>query len=130
MSPNSPAPLSAKQKRLLRESFASVREYETAVIVLFYGRLFEIASETRVLFKIDIREQAEKLMITLQMAVDALGPRTGAGSGIRPRNPRRLGPIAFHHRSRNVGSRLGCDDANRGAALALDYRRFHRPENG
>src|SRR5215831_439434 len=72
MSPNPPAPLSAKQKHLLRESFASVREYETAVIVLFYGRLFEIAPETRALFKIEIPEQARKLTNKLQMALDAL----------------------------------------------------------
>jgi len=72
MSPDPPAPLSAKQKRLLRESFAYVREYETAVIVLFYGRLFEIAPETRALFKIEIPEQATKLTNTLQLAIDAL----------------------------------------------------------
>jgi len=72
MNPNLSASLSAKQKSLLRESFASVREYETAVIVLFYGRLFEIAPETRALFKINIREQAKKLTDTLQMALDAL----------------------------------------------------------
>jgi hemoglobin-like flavoprotein len=65
-------PLSARQKTLVRESFESVREYETSVVVLFYGRLFEIAPETRALFKIDIREQAKKLMETLRTTVDAL----------------------------------------------------------
>ncbi len=64
--------LSAKQKRLVRDSFASLMEYETAVVVLFYGRLFELAPETRALFKIDIREQARKLMDTLHTTVDAL----------------------------------------------------------
>ena len=68
----SPAPVSAKQKRLLRESFVLVREYETAVIVLFYGRLFEIAPETRALFKIDIREQSKKLEEMLRVTIDAL----------------------------------------------------------
>jgi nitric oxide dioxygenase len=65
-------PLSSKQKLLVRESFQSLKEYETSIIVLFYGRLFEIAPETRALFKIDIREQAKKLMDTLQTTVDAL----------------------------------------------------------
>ena len=64
--------LSARQKRLVRESFESVQEYETSVVVLFYGRLFEIAPETRPLFKIDIREQSGKLMDTLRTTVDAL----------------------------------------------------------
>jgi len=64
--------LSAKQKRLVRESFESVREYENSVFVLFYGRLFEIAPEARALFKIDIRQQAAKLTDTLRTLVEAL----------------------------------------------------------
>ena len=72
MSPTPKLPLSAQQKRLVRESFESVREYETSVVVLFYGRLFEIAPETRGLFTVDIREQSKKLMETLGTTVDAL----------------------------------------------------------
>jgi hemoglobin-like flavoprotein len=65
-------PLTERQKWLVRESFDSVREYETSVLVLFYGRLFEIAPEARPLFKIDIREQSAKLMETLRIVVEAL----------------------------------------------------------
>jgi nitric oxide dioxygenase len=72
MNPTNPLPLSAKQIRLVRESFASLREYETSVVLLFYGRLFEIAPETRALFKIDIHQQAAKLMETLRVTVDIL----------------------------------------------------------
>jgi hemoglobin-like flavoprotein len=64
--------LSPKQKRLLRESFESVREYESSIFVLFYGRLFEIAPEARALFKIDIRQQAAKLTDTLRTLVETL----------------------------------------------------------
>ena len=64
--------LSARQKRLVRESFDAMREYESSVLVLFYGRLFEIAPETRKLFHIDIREQSTKLMNTLAILIDAL----------------------------------------------------------
>jgi nitric oxide dioxygenase len=64
--------LSAKQKRLVRESFDSMMEYENSVLVLFYGRLFEIAPEARSLFKIDIREQSGKLMETLRIVIEAL----------------------------------------------------------
>src|SRR5215472_6559178 len=70
-----PAPelsLTTKQKQLVRDSFQSVQAYGISVVVLFYGRLFEIAPETRALFKIDIPEQARKLTNTLQMALDAL----------------------------------------------------------
>jgi nitric oxide dioxygenase len=64
--------LSERQKRLVRESFEAMREYESSVLVLFYGRLFEIAPETRALFRIDIREQSSKLMNTLATLIDAL----------------------------------------------------------
>jgi hemoglobin-like flavoprotein len=64
--------LTPRQKRLVRESFDSVREYSDSVVLLFYGRLFELAPEVRGLFKVDIREQARKLMNTLTSLVDAL----------------------------------------------------------
>lgn len=72
MNPTHGSPLTATQKWLVRESFDSMQEYETSVVVLFYGRLFEIAPETRALFKIDIREQSRKLMDTLRTTVDSL----------------------------------------------------------
>jgi len=70
-----PAPnlsLSTKQKRLVRDSFESVQTYGISVVVLFYGRLFEIAPETHALFKIDIREQSKKLVETLRTTIEAL----------------------------------------------------------
>jgi nitric oxide dioxygenase len=72
MNPTHQLSLSVKQMRLVRESFESLRDYETSVVLLFYGRLFEIAPETRGLFKIDIHEQATKLMETLRITVEAL----------------------------------------------------------
>jgi nitric oxide dioxygenase len=64
--------LSPAQQRLVRDSFQSIREYELSVVLLFYGRLFEIAPEVRTLFKINIRDQARKLMDTLALVVDAV----------------------------------------------------------
>jgi len=64
--------LSDREKRLVRESLQSMREYENSVLVLFYGRLFEIAPEARPLFHIDIHEQSAKLMGTLTTLIDAL----------------------------------------------------------
>jgi nitric oxide dioxygenase len=57
---------------LVRESFESLREYSDSVVLLFYGRLFELAPQTRGMFKIGIPEQARKLMGTLTSLVDAL----------------------------------------------------------
>ena len=64
--------LSDGQKRLVRESFESIREYSDAVVLLFYGRLFELAPQVRGLFKIEIREQARKLLDMLTSVVDTL----------------------------------------------------------
>lgn len=64
--------ISDREKRLVRESFESMRSYENSVLVLFYGRLFEIAPEARALFKIDIREQSAKLMGMLEAVMQTL----------------------------------------------------------
>ncbi|SPE41319.1 hypothetical protein SBA3_4220008 [Candidatus Sulfopaludibacter sp. SbA3] len=64
--------LSERQKRLVRESFESIGEYSDSVVLLFYGRLFELAPQVRGLFKIEIREQAVKLLDMLKTVVDAL----------------------------------------------------------
>ena len=64
--------LSSRQKRMIRESFESIEEYEDSVVLLFYGRLFELAPEVRPLFKIEIREQAHKLMEMLRTVITAL----------------------------------------------------------
>jgi hemoglobin-like flavoprotein len=64
--------LTPRQKRLVRESFESLREYSDSVVLLFYGRLFELAPQTRGMFKIGIPEQARKLMNTLTSLVEAL----------------------------------------------------------
>ena len=64
--------LTARQNRLVRESFESLREYSDSVVLLFYGRLFELAPQTRGMFKIGMPEQASKLMATLTTLVDSL----------------------------------------------------------
>ncbi len=64
--------LTPRQKRLVRDSFESVREYSDPVVTLFYGRLFELAPQVRPLFKIEIRAQSAKLLDTLSTLVDAL----------------------------------------------------------
>jgi nitric oxide dioxygenase len=61
--------LSSKQRQLIRDSFESVREYEVSVLMLFYGRMFEIAPETRRLFQIDMQTQSHKLMDALSVVI-------------------------------------------------------------
>jgi hemoglobin-like flavoprotein len=65
-------PLSPRQRIQIRQTFESLAEYSDSAVLLFYGRLFEIAPNLRPLFKIDIRVQARKLMDTLSTVVAAL----------------------------------------------------------
>jgi nitric oxide dioxygenase len=57
---------------LVQESFEKVRPISLDAAAMFYGRLFEIAPETRALFPGDMAEQGRKLMATLAVVVGAL----------------------------------------------------------
>jgi hemoglobin-like flavoprotein len=58
--------------QLIRLSFLQVAERKDETGQMFYRRLFEIAPETRSLFKGDINGQARKLMDTLGIAISSL----------------------------------------------------------
>jgi hemoglobin-like flavoprotein len=77
MKRGSTATLTPRQKRLVRESFESIRQYSNSVTKLFYGRLFEVAPGVRGLFKISLEEQSHKLLNMLGVIVDALDDMDG-----------------------------------------------------
>jgi len=60
------------QVAAVQGSFAKVVPIAEQASALFYGRLFEIAPETRVLFKGDLDEQGRKLMKALFTVVNSL----------------------------------------------------------
>jgi len=60
------------QKHLVQQSFATVVPIADQVAMLFYNRLFTLDPSLRPLFKNDIKQQAMKLMNTLQYTVYAL----------------------------------------------------------
>jgi len=64
--------LTADDIMLVRASFARVVPVKDAAADLFYARLFERAPQLRKLFPADLRQQKQKLMATLGMAVGAL----------------------------------------------------------
>jgi len=64
--------LTSRQKRAVRESFQSIREYSDSVVLLFYGRLFELAPQAKGMFRVEMRDQARKLMDMLNAIVEAL----------------------------------------------------------
>lgn len=60
------------QIQLVRSSWAQVKPIQDAAADLFYGRLFELAPETRALFKRDIHVQGAMLMSMLDAVVAGL----------------------------------------------------------
>lgn len=64
--------LTADQRRLVRDSFESVRSMAGPVGLLFYGKLFEIAPEVRPMFHNDLDLQIRKLMDMLGSVVESL----------------------------------------------------------
>ena len=88
--------MTPEQKELVRNSFQSIAEISGPVVMLFYGRLFQMDPELRPMFKQDIGVQGRKLiemLTTLTSNLDhfedlvpvlkALGQRH-AGYGVRP----------------------------------------------
>lgn len=84
------------QRRLVRESFELLRDDARPVMLLFYGKLFEMDPSSRHLFHNDISLQGRKLMDMLAEVVNALDDfqslkprlaelgRKHAGYGVRP----------------------------------------------
>jgi hemoglobin-like flavoprotein len=62
-----------QQVELVQSSFARLAPIAEPAAALFYGRLFEIAPETRSLFRGDMHAQGQKLMAALATVVDSLG---------------------------------------------------------
>lgn len=57
---------------LVKTSYALVMPIQEQAAQLFYGRLFEIAPETKNMFKGDMKEQGRKLMMTIATVVGSL----------------------------------------------------------
>lgn len=66
-----PAP-TARQRKLVRDSFELIRPQMRPVALLFYGKLFEMDPSARRLFHIDIAVQGQKLMNTLDLVAESL----------------------------------------------------------
>lgn len=64
--------MTPNQIAMVQASFSKVAPIADVAAGLFYGKLFEIASEVRALFKGDMAEQGKKLMGTLAVVVSGL----------------------------------------------------------
>ncbi|MBD8548651.1 globin family protein [Sphingomonas sp. CFBP 8760] len=64
--------LNARQIDLVQDSFAAVVPITDSTAAEFYRRLFELAPDTKPLFRNDMTQQGRKLFLTLATVVDAL----------------------------------------------------------
>ncbi|CAH0540451.1 globin family protein [Vibrio marisflavi] len=60
------------EKKLIQESFKKVEPIAEQAADIFYNKLFEYDPRLRTLFKSDIKQQGQKLMATLKVAVSGL----------------------------------------------------------
>ncbi len=61
-----------ENKLLVQQSFEKVKPIAAVAADLFYGRLFQLDSSIRPLFKGDMEEQGRKLMVMLNLAIKGL----------------------------------------------------------
>lgn len=64
--------LTTRQIELVQDSFAGVAAIAPVAAAEFYRRLFNLAPETRTLFRHDMDDQGRKLFLTLALVVDSL----------------------------------------------------------
>ena len=64
--------LTAQQIEVIQQRFAKIAPVSDKAAAMFSGRLFEIAPDTRSLFRGDMAEQGRKLMATLFVVVSEL----------------------------------------------------------
>lgn len=64
--------MTPEQIELVQESWAKVKPISDQAAELFYGKLFELDDSLRPLFKGDMKEQGQKLMTMLNLAVTSL----------------------------------------------------------
>lgn len=64
--------MDSRQIHLVQNSFVHVLPIPDAVAAAFYARLFQLAPDTRALFRGDMVEQGRKLVLTLASVVDSL----------------------------------------------------------
>lgn len=68
---------------LIRRSFALIAADSNAVVLLFYGRLFELNPGARSMFRGDLRTQAAKLSATLDVLVGNAGTLDAIAGDLR-----------------------------------------------
>ena len=98
--------LTNQQIDRVQDSFATVVPITDQAAAEFYRRLFELAPDTRPLFRHDMAEQGRKLFLTLATVVDALDRLDSIVPVARELAIRHVGYGAKEHHYASVGSAL------------------------
>lgn len=91
---------------LIRDSFSAVLPVTDAAAEAFYTRLFELAPDTRPLFRNDMVDQGRKLFLTLSTVIDALDRPDRIASAAGELAVRHVGYGTQEHHYSAVGSAL------------------------
>jgi hemoglobin-like flavoprotein len=110
--------MTPEQSQLVKSTWQQVLPIQAAAADLFYGRLFELAPDTRPLFKRDIHAQGAMLMGTLDTVVRSL-PELGdvvhtaehlarrhVGYGVRPQHYDSVGTALIWTLEQGLGAAL------------------------
>src|SRR5689334_2947355 len=65
--------MTPRQIEIVKSSFARIMPFKEQTAELFYCRLFELDPSLRLMFKSDMSEQKEKLMVAMALVVTNLG---------------------------------------------------------
>lgn len=108
--------LTTAQIDLIRDSFERLQPHVETASALFYGRLFEISPEMRVMFRTDVADQGMRFMSTLGVILqilddpEALGPylerlaHGHAAYGVNPGHFRPMGQALIQTMSETLGA--------------------------
>ena len=64
--------MTREDKQLIRNSFDAIQDVAQPMVMLFYGKLFELDPSLKAMFRAPMKEQAAKMVATLRIAVDSL----------------------------------------------------------
>lgn len=110
--------MNPQQIQLVRSTWQQVLSIQAAAADLFYGRLFELAPDTRPLFKRDIHAQGAMLMATLDAVVRSLHDlravlptaqqlaRRHVGYGVKPHHYDSVGTALIWTLEQGLGAAL------------------------
>jgi nitric oxide dioxygenase len=90
--------MNTEQIKLVQASFEQVKPIADQAAEIFYARLFEVAPETRHMFKNDMRKQGAMLMSTLGLAVGSLNDLEKIIPAVQALGKRHVGyGVQFEH---------------------------------